>query len=983
MAATQPATGNGGTGGNVTVTDAGTGAVTIAQAIDTRGGTGQDGGNVSVSGAGNVNFSGAAATINTSGGAASATGAAPGAGLGRSAGTVNISSSGAASTVTLRGITAAGTGAIAASNKAGGSGGTVNVQGNSVVLNAAVSTVGGNANGTGVGGSGGIVGIIGGTGTVSSVAAGTITTTGGTGQGAGNVSIGTQPNGTINLAGAITANGGAGQTGAAGFNGGTVMVNGGAVTLAAINARGGNAAAASAQAGGSGGPVLISTAGAAAPITLNGAVTTIGGNANGIGSGGTGGNVTVTSGGTGAITVAQAIDTRGGTGQNGGTVTVTGTGNVNFSAAAATINTSGGAASAAGAPAGAGLGRNAGGVLIQGSDVTAQALTASGSNAAAGSNKNGGNGGNVALDATDATPVVTLTGNIASNGGNGNGTGIGGSGGLINIQDPALLNANTAVNAIQGTGGVATGGTVTFANTLDSTGGARTLAVNTGNGTATFSGAVGGTAPLASVTTNAGGTAQINGGAVTTTLAQTYGGAVTLGADATLTSTANGNIAFAGTVNSANATARALAVDTGGTTTFGGAVGGTNALSSLTARGAAGMTVNGPITVTGGGSSIVLAGATFTNNAGAGALNPGAGRWLVYSNDPATNTFNGLVSGQQALWGRPYPAPVTEGGNRYAFVMQPTLTFTSTDVAKTYGQDATAIVAGAYAVSGFVNAALYGGVFTQDTAANAVSGAPTVTSLGSPATAAVAGSPYAINVSTAGASSPNGYALAGNSAGLLTVNPAALTVTADDRAKTYGQTVVFAGTEFTSAGLQNGETIGSVTLASAGAPGTASVAGSPYAITASNATGGTFNAANYTITYNNGVLTVSPAALTVTANNQAKAYGQTVVFTGTEFTPTGLQNGETIGSVTLASLGAPATASVAGSPYAITASNATGGTFNAANYTITYNNGVLTVSPAALTVTANNQAKAYGQTVVFTGTEFTPPGCRTARRSAP
>ena len=40
-----------------------------------------------------------------------------------------------------------------------------------------------------------------------------------------------------------------------------------------------------------------------------------------------------------------------------------------------------------------------------------------------------------------------------------------------------------------------------------------------------------------------------------------------------------------------------------------------------------------------------------------------------------------------------------------------------------------------------------------------------------------------------------------------------------------------------------------MTLTSAGAPATANVAGSPYAIIPSAATGGTFNAGNYTITY--------------------------------------------------------------------------------------------------------------------------------------
>ena len=136
-----------------------------------------------------------------------------------------------------------------------------------------------------------------------------------------------------------------------------------------------------------------------------------------------------------------------------------------------------------------------------------------------------------------------------------------------------------------------------------------------------------------------------------------------------------------------------------------------------------------------------------------------------------------------------------------------------------------------------------------------------------------------------------------------------------------------------------------MTLTSAGTAATAGVTGSPYAITASNATGGTFNAANYAITYAGGQLTVDPAALTVTASNATKTYGQVASLTA--FTPSGLQNAETIGAVTLTSAGTAAAAGVSGSPYAINASNATGGTFNAANYAITYARGQLTVMPAA------------------------------------
>jgi hypothetical protein len=95
-------------------------------------------------------------------------------------------------------------------------------------------------------------------------------------------------------------------------------------------------------------------------------------------------------------------------------------------------------------------------------------------------------------------------------------------------------------------------------------------------------------------------------------------------------------------------------------------------------------------------------------------------------------------------------------------------------------------------------------------------------------------------------------------------------------------------------------------------------------------------------------LVVSPAPLTITANNQSKAYGQTLVFgpSSTNFTSSGLQNGETIGTVTLTCSGAAATATVPGSPYAITPSAAAGGTFMPGNYAIMYVAGNLTVTSA-------------------------------------
>ena len=202
------------------------------------------------------------------------------------------------------------------------------------------------------------------------------------------------------------------------------------------------------------------------------------------------------------------------------------------------------------------------------------------------------------------------------------------------------------------------------------------------------------------------------------------------------------------------------------------------------------------------------------------------------------------------------------------------------------------------------------------------------------------------------------------SSGTTTANimPALLTVTASSTSKVYGQTPTL--NSFTTTGLIMGETIGSVAETSIGTIVTTNVAGGPYAIIPVSAGGGTFSASNYSINYVNGVLTVRPAYLTVTASNAMKVYGQSETLTA--FSTTGLLNSETVGSVTETSTGTAATASVLGGPYAIMPSNAVGGTFNTSNYNLLYINGALSVTPANLLITIANTTKYYGDTPILT-----------------
>ena len=136
-----------------------------------------------------------------------------------------------------------------------------------------------------------------------------------------------------------------------------------------------------------------------------------------------------------------------------------------------------------------------------------------------------------------------------------------------------------------------------------------------------------------------------------------------------------------------------------------------------------------------------------------------------------------------------------------------------------------------------------------------------------------------------------------------------------------------------------------MTETSTGSGATAAVGTDPIVPSAATFSAGL--SSNYTITYTNGTLTVNPAALTITANNATKTYGQTATFAATAFTTSGLVNGDTVTSVTETSTGAAATAPVSGSPYSIVPSAATLARAWS-NYTISYVNGTLTVNPAAL-----------------------------------
>ncbi len=134
------------------------------------------------------------------------------------------------------------------------------------------------------------------------------------------------------------------------------------------------------------------------------------------------------------------------------------------------------------------------------------------------------------------------------------------------------------------------------------------------------------------------------------------------------------------------------------------------------------------------------------------------------------------------------------------------------------------------------------------------------------------------------------------------VNQATLTVATNDKARDYGE--ANPTLDATITGFVNGETLGTSDVT--GAPSctttavpSSPVSGSPSPIYLITCEVGSLVSSNYDFVYVDGELTVNPKALTITADDQGKVFGDTFVFLGTEFAANGLIFGDTVSSVTL------------------------------------------------------------------------------------
>ena len=213
-------------------------------------------------------------------------------------------------------------------------------------------------------------------------------------------------------------------------------------------------------------------------------------------------------------------------------------------------------------------------------------------------------------------------------------------------------------------------------------------------------------------------------------------------------------------------------------------------------------------------------------------------------------------------------------------------------------------------------------------------------------TSSVAGSPY--SSSCTGLTSTN-YTIT-YVPGTVTVTPVALVITASSGTMVYGSTPPVITPSY--AGLAAGN------LAPATPPTCSTVAtsASPVGVYASTCSGAIDP--NYTISYVAGVVNVTQAALAIVPPSGTMVYGGPVISMAPTYV--GFVNGDTVLSLTSPAVCAPViTAATPVGTYLVGCSGAT-----SPNYVFVYlGPSVVTVTPAAVTVTASSPTMVYGGAV--------------------
>jgi hypothetical protein len=269
-----------------------------------------------------------------------------------------------------------------------------------------------------------------------------------------------------------------------------------------------------------------------------------------------------------------------------------------------------------------------------------------------------------------------------------------------------------------------------------------------------------------------------------------------------------------------------------------------------------------------------------------------------------------------------------------------------------------------YADANFSASTLAAGNISLNKTGTADAGSITVTGTGTTRTVTLSGISGAgtLGISIAAGTAKDvagNLAPASSASGTFAVSIAQTLTMAATATKTYGDADYDAGATSTNNGMAITYASDNTAVATI-VSGKVHIVGAGTAnITASQAADATHSAATDAVQQ----LTVNQKALTITASNKSKNYGDVLVNeVGSQaFTTSGLANGETIGQINLEyNTGKAATAAVGTYAAQVRPFQAIAGTFNSANYNITYAKGDIIVGAIAITVTADAKNKTYG-----------------------
>ena len=417
-----------------------------------------------------------------------------------------------------------------------------------------------------------------------------------------------------------------------------------------------------------------------------------------------------------------------------------------------------------------------------------------------------------------------------------------------------------------------------------------------------------------------------------------------------------------------------ITVDSGNATLAGATV-GAQSITSMNTLALGGAKV-GNYTLLGGSGSVTISGTTITITAGAQSTTYGTVYDLGTTNFSVTGTLGGSEQITNVTLIANGGTNGTDGAGHYVITpgaatgsggfLAANYTITYTTNAMTVNQRPVTLT----------------GTRAYDSTATAASGILSVVNkVGSDDVSLASGSATlagaavganaisSMNTLALGGGQATNYTLLGGS-GSVTITNLNLTITANARSTTYGTPLVLGTTNFavTGGSLAGSEQVTSVTLgANGGINGTDDVAG--YTITPSAATGsGGFLAANYSITYLTGALTVNQLPVNLTGT---RAYDATTAAAAGILTVANKVGGD---DITVASGNATLAGATVGAQ-SITSMNtlALGGA-KVGNYTLLGGSGSVTISGAPITITAGAQSTIYGTVYRVGTTNFSVTG---------